>query len=362
MTAPRIGLALSGGGFRAICFGLGCLRALHDQDLLRRISVVSGISGGGVLAALYAYGPADFSEFDALVVEQLTRGLQLEIAIRALRPGAMLRNLAYASRAALAQQVGRPVRRGANRTDALRDVLAARAFGDRLLDQVTHSNLATVITATDLRTSNAVRFGSLLSSCSPYGKIEESIRVADAVAASGAFPLLLPAVERTYTFRRQLSDLPEQHVVLLTDGGIYDNLGLSVLEPGRSSAHTPHTYDVDYIIACDAGRGRLPLAEGHFATSRMKRSFDITYRRAQDASRGRLHQAVTMGLIRGYVHSYLGMPDTRLPTPVTDLIPSEDVRHYPTNFRSMSESDLDAISLRGEQLTRTLLAHYCPEL
>jgi predicted acylesterase/phospholipase RssA len=361
MTSPRIGLALSGGGFRATCFGLGCLRALLDQDLLRHVKVISGVSGGSILASLYAYGPANFDEFDALVVDQLRHGLQLEIVTRALRPGAAVRNLAHASRAAIVRR-GEPVLRGANRTDALRDTLAARAFGDRLLDQVTHPDLATVITATDLRTSNAVRFGSLRSSCSAYGTIQEPVRVADAVAASGAFPLLLPAVERAYTFRRQDTDAPERHAVLLTDGGIYDNLGLSVLQPGRSSAYTAHTYDLDFIIACDAGRGRLPLAKGHFATSRMKRSFDVTYRRAQDASRARLHEATAAGLIQGFVHSYLGMPDTRLPVPVTDLVPAEDVRHHPTDFRAMSEPQLDAISLRGEQLTRTLLAHYCPTL
>jgi NTE family protein len=99
VTRPRIGLALSGGGFRATCFGLGCLRALHDQDLLQHVKVISGVSGGSVLAALYAYGPAHFDEFDALVVEQLRRGLQLEIVTRALRPGAAIRNLAHASRA-----------------------------------------------------------------------------------------------------------------------------------------------------------------------------------------------------------------------------------------------------------------------
>jgi predicted acylesterase/phospholipase RssA len=135
MTAPRIGLAVSGGGFRATCFGLGCLRALHDQDLLRHVSVISGISGGSVLAALYAYGPTEFSEFDALVVDQLRRGLQLEIATRALRPDAAVRNLAHAARAALMRRSGEPVLRGANRTSALRDTLAARAFGDRLLDK-----------------------------------------------------------------------------------------------------------------------------------------------------------------------------------------------------------------------------------
>jgi predicted acylesterase/phospholipase RssA len=362
VTTPRMGLALSGGGSRATCFGLGCLRALHDQDLLRHVSVISGISGGSVLAALYAYGPAEFREFDALVVDQLRRGLQLEIITRALRPAAVVRSLAHASRAALMRRADEPVLRGANRTNALRDALAARVFGDLLLDQVTHPSLATVITSTDLRTSNAVRFGSLRSSCSAYGTIREPIPVADAVAASAAFPLLLPAVEREYTFQRQPANAPERHAVLLTDGGIYDNLGLSVLQPGRSSAHTPHVYDVDYIIACDAGRGRLPLVNGHFATSRMKRSFDVTYRRAQDASRARLHDASATGLIQGFVHSYLGMPDARLPMPLTDLVPAEEVRHHPTNFRAMSESQLDAISLRGEQLTRTLLAHYCPAL
>jgi NTE family protein len=219
-----------------------------------------------------------------------------------------------------------------------------------------------VITATDLRTSNALRFGSLQSSCSVYGTIQEPVRVADAVAASGAFPVLLPAVERAYTFQSGPTDALERHVVLLTDGGIYDNLGVSVLQPGRSSAHTRHVYDIDYIIACDAGRGRLRLASGHFAMSRMKRSFEVTYRRAQDASRARLHDAAAAGLIQGFAHCYLGMPDARLAVPVADLGPADEVRGYPTNFRAMSEAALNAISLRGEQLTRTLLAHHCPAL
>jgi predicted acylesterase/phospholipase RssA len=361
VTNPRIGVALSGGGFRATSFGLGCLRALHDQDLLRHVTVISGISGGSVLAALYAYGPADFESFDSLVVEQLRRGFQLEIIARAVRPDTAVRNFAHAARAAWVHRDGEPVLRGENRTNALRDTLAARAFGHQCLEEVTHPSLATVITATDLRTSNAMRFGSLRSSCSPHGTVKEQIRVAEAVAASGAFPLLLPAVERTYTFQRN-NDPPERHAVLLTDGGVYDNLGLSVLEPSRSRLHTPHIYDIDYVIACDAGRGRLPLAGGHFAGARMKRSFDVTYRRAQDAARGRLNEAAAAGRLRGFVHAYLGMPDERMPVPVPDLVPADDVRNYGTNFAAMNLSDLDAISLRGEQLTRTLLHHYCPDL
>lgn len=79
-----IGLALSGGGSRAAAFHLGCLRALSDRGLLPRVRVLSGISGGALLGALYAYGPKQFAEFDAEATELLRGGLQLAIARRLL--------------------------------------------------------------------------------------------------------------------------------------------------------------------------------------------------------------------------------------------------------------------------------------
>jgi predicted acylesterase/phospholipase RssA len=359
----RIGVALSGGGFRATAFGLGCLRALQDTGLLASVSVISGISGGSLLAALYAYGPEDFAEFDAMTVDLLRSGLQGSLILRALVPRAVARNVIAAARVLIPQRPGtQPRLRTANRTDALRHELAHRAFGNRTLDQVNRPGLATVITATDLRTSNAVRFGSLRSSCSAYGTITEPVTVADAVAASAAFPLLLPAVERSYSFSRPRTPEVSQQVVLLADGGIYDNLGISVLEPGRSARHTAHVYDIDYIIACDAGRGPLPLAAGHFAGARLRRSFDTVHRRAQDAARAKLHDAASSGYLRGFVHSYLGMPDERVPVPVADLVPVAEVQRYPTDFSAMTEGDLQLIATRGEQLTRTLLAHYCSNL
>lgn len=357
---PRLGLAFSGGGFRATSFGLGCLRALHDRGLLGNAVVMSGISGGSLLVALYAYGPPKFEDFDALVKQQLRKGLQLEILARALRPAALVRNLGQTAKSMLLPRSS--VQRKSNRTDALRDALARRVFGDRTMGDVTHPGLTTVITATDLRTSNAVRFGSRVSACSAFGVIDDLIPVSEAVAASAAFPLLLPAMERRYAFRRHPDAEPEQIQVSLTDGGVYDNLGLTVLEPGRSPEHTAHSYDVDYVIACDAGRGRLPMFSGHFAASRVRRSFDITHRRAQDAGRSKLHAAEAAGLIRGFVLAYLGMRDDRLQFPVKGLVPAETVMGYPTDFRAMTSRDLDALTLRGEQLTRVLLSHYCPDL
>jgi NTE family protein len=155
---------------------------------------------------------------------------------------------------------------------------------------------------------------------------------------------------------------PSRQVVLLTDGGIYDNLGLTALEPGRSARHTPHVYDIDYIIASDAGRGRLPLVAGHFAGTRLRRSFDTVHRRAQDAARAKLHDVATSGQIEGFVHAYLGMPDERVPMPVADLVPIAKVQKYPTDFRAMADTDMQLITTRGEQLTRALIASYCPRI
>ena len=41
----KVGLALSGGGTRAMAFHLGCLRALDDLGILGKVEVVSGVSG-----------------------------------------------------------------------------------------------------------------------------------------------------------------------------------------------------------------------------------------------------------------------------------------------------------------------------
>ncbi|MFJ8053694.1 patatin-like phospholipase family protein [Streptomyces luteogriseus] len=358
-----IGLALSGGGSRAAAFHLGCLRALHDRDLLDRIRVVSGISGGSLLAALWAYGPTDFADFDARTTDVLRSGLQLDIARQAFKPSAAVRNFTAATRAGARQLFTRgtdiSVARPANRTDALATVLADKAFATATMADVTHPGLDVVLTATDLATTNAVRFGSARSGCSRYGTITEPIHVATAVAASAAYPALLPALERTFTFQHR-DGHHQQHTVLLTDGGVYDNLGLSVLEPGRSPHHTQHVYDVPFIISCDAGLGELTLKTPHFMLGRLNRSFATVHRKAQDSARARLHEWAASGRIDGFALAYLGMKDERLPASPADLVPRSAVATYPTNFAAMSRTHFDAITTRGEQLMRTVLPMYLP--
>src|SRR5688572_9800722 len=50
---PKLGLALSGGGFRAAFFHVGVLARAAERGLLRHVEVISTVSGGSIVGALY---------------------------------------------------------------------------------------------------------------------------------------------------------------------------------------------------------------------------------------------------------------------------------------------------------------------
>ena len=276
---PRnVGLALSGGGSRAIAFHLGCLRALHDLDLLDRLQVISSVSGGSVISAMYAYSNDTFEEFDARTVELLEAGLHRAIFREMVRPASiakiirvrvaanaslLVRMAARSARAALRPGLGSrrdpPPARTFSRTEAFRDVLVKSLFGDSLVRDVLRDSLHTVINATELRSGSAFRFGSNQSGCWRFGTIApENALVADAVAASAAYPVCLPALDRKYRFTKK-GRISDPTRVLLTDGGVFENLGVSPMEPGRTPSISTNVFDPDYIICCDAGRACLTM-------------------------------------------------------------------------------------------------------
>ena len=49
----KMGLALSGGGFRASIYHIGVLAALAERDMLRHVEVLSCVSGGSILGTYY---------------------------------------------------------------------------------------------------------------------------------------------------------------------------------------------------------------------------------------------------------------------------------------------------------------------
>ena len=378
----NVGLALSGGGSRAIAFHLGCLRALHDLDFLIRVQVISSVSGGSVISAMYAYSNDSFREFDARIVELLGRGLDRDIFREMFRPASIVKLLRVHSAAStsflfrmavrlfcavvrpgVALRRCPPLERKFSRTEAFRDTMARFQFGNRIMRDVARDGLHTVINATELRTGSAFRFGSKQSGCWRFGTIvPKDALVADAVAASAAYPVWLPALDRKYRFTKN-GGITAPERVLLTDGGVFENLGVSSMEPGRTPSISTNVFNPDYIICCDAGAGlfdddsyptRLP--------SRMHRSFLTVIRKVQDATRKRLHNLAGAGDISGFVLCYLGQKDNALPWVPAGLPKRDEVRSYPTNFSAMSKEDIDRLALRGELLTRFLVAYYLPEL
>lgn len=375
----RIGLALSGGGFRAVAFHLGVMRALHDRGVLDRINVISSVSGGSIVASMWAYGPDTFEEFDRQVTTMLANGLNRRIAIKTfLSPrlpqhiaGSMITSATSAGRLAwnlLRKTVGAPpttsaplFRRTVSLTSALQSVLD-RILGHRQLGSPT-KDVHVIVNACDLRTGTAFRFGSVESGGTAYGTlINNDIPVAVAAATSAAYPVILPALDVEWEFQDRAGTRSD-HRVLLTDGGVFDNLGTSCLLPERNPAYSTNVDPVDFIISADAGPGALnPGTYPVWWPGRMKRSFESVYRKVQDGGKGSLFQHRTRGTLQGLVMPFLGQNDSVLPIRPSGLVTREQVADYPTNFSKMKSADIDRLTRRGEQLTRVLIEHHAPEI
>lgn len=386
-VAPRIGLALSGGGSRAIAFHLGCLRALKRLGLLDHVVILSTVSGGSVIGAYFHGHHGDFACFEAKIRHLLRQGLVAPmcrklfsasgikvvaafivvgfVALGVTAIKMLIRLASLITPRALALQFERfevrsPLHRFASRTTLLEAALDDLLFkGASLKDLPAQPHL--VINATELRTGSAFRFGTMESGSWRWGKLHRNdASVAHAVAASAAYPLFLPAFDETLTFEKD-GALKDSRVIL-TDGGIYDNLGLGCLWPDRSPDVSLNVVPVDTIICCSAGYGLRQDPPGQFIFARMLSVFSAVFDRAQNAAMHRLHEAQRTGQINAFLFPYLGQQDRQLPKPPADLVRREEAHAYPTDFNAMPEEWIERLGLRGEQLTLCLARGYLPHL
>jgi NTE family protein len=386
-VAPKIGLALSGGGSRAIAFHLGCLRALNRLGLLDRVAVLSTVSGGSVIGAYFHAHGGDFALFEAKIRDLLAQGLVapmcrklfsaigIKVAAAFIDVGlvalgvALIKTLLKIARLITPRalsarferfEVRSPLHRFASRTTlleaALDEILFKRAS---LKDLPAQPHL--VINATELRTGSAFRFGTKESGSWRWGKLHRNdASVAHAVAASAAYPLFLPAFDETLTFEKD--GALKNSRVILTDGGIYDNLGLGCLWPDRSTDVSLNVVPSETIICCSAGYGLRQDPPSQFLFARMFSVFSTVFDRAQNAAMHRLHEAQRTGRIKHFIFPYLGQLDRALPNPPANLVHREEAHAYPTNFNAMPDEWIERLSLRGEQLTLCLARAYIPDL
>jgi len=382
----KIGLALSGGGSRAIAFHLGCLRALNQLGLLDRVAVLSTISGGSVIGACFHAHRGNFASFEAKIRALLAEGLVARmrrklftwlglkvigafivvgiVGVATTLIKWFLKVLTLVTRSLALQfervDIRSPLHRFASRTSLLEAALDDLLFkGAALNDLPPEPHL--VINATELRTGSAFRFGTIESGSWRWGRLHKNdVKAAHAVAASAAYPLFLPAFDETLTFEKD-GELRASRVIL-SDGGIYDNLGLACLWPDRSPEVSLNVVPVDVIICCSAGYGLRQDPPSQFIVARMLSVFSTIFDRAQNASIHRLHEAQRSGKIKGFVFPYLGQLDRHLPNPPPHFVRREEAHAYPTDFNAMPDEWIERLSLRGEQLTLSLARAYIPHL
>ncbi|HME74733.1 MAG TPA: patatin-like phospholipase family protein [Mycobacterium sp.] len=201
-----IGLCLSGGGYRAMLFHLGAVRRLNETGWLARLTRIASVSGGSIIAGKLGMEWKNLTfdqnvaiNFDALVEKPI-----LDLAAHTIDVPAVLGALLLPGR--ISQHVQSAYDRRLFRGATLQD-LPHDGDGPRF-----------VLLATNLTHGTLWRFSQ------PYMRdwktpeiSKPAIPLAQAVAASSAFPpVLSPSLLR----------LPGGGTVQLTDGGVYDNLGL----------------------------------------------------------------------------------------------------------------------------------------
>ena len=236
---PGIALCLSGGGYRAMLFHLGALWRLNELAYLPKLSRISSVSGGSLAAGVlgHRWGRLGFvngvgTRFDAEIVATIRSFANESIDIADILSGIFL-----------------PGTIGDKIAASLNDLLFHHATLQDLPDTPRF-----VINATNVQSGALWRFSKPYMWDWRVGEVANpGVELAVAVGASSAAPpMLSPA-------RLHLKDSdfvpgtgvdlqkpPFTEEVFLTDGAVYDNLGLETAWK---------VYDT--ILVSDGG-GKLP--------------------------------------------------------------------------------------------------------
>jgi NTE family protein len=222
---PGISMAISGGGFRAALFHLGAFWRLNELGYLPKLTRVCSVSGGSITAGVlgYRWGELNFDDqgvatnFIEKIVNPLRNFCSLDIDVSSILGGWL----------------------SIFKTPS--DLLEKR-YRKHLFNNATLQDLPSddkdprfIIYATSLQTGASVRFSKPYLAEYHLGRLfNPNIPLAKAVAASCAFPpVLTPLILETDPNAWQkdkgadrYDDVYLRRKMYLSDGGVYDNLGL----------------------------------------------------------------------------------------------------------------------------------------
>jgi predicted acylesterase/phospholipase RssA len=265
----KVGLALSGGGFRAALFHIGVLAKLAELDMLRSVEVLSCVSGGSIVGAHYylevrnllqeksdtKITREDYIAIIQRVAEHFLAGVQQNIRTRvAAEPLTNLKVVADPDYTRIRrigelceEKIFSRVEDGEGDTPRWLDDLLVHPKGDSANFSPKHDNWrrkakvpVLILNATTLNTGHGWQFTASWMGESPASIDREvdsnyrmrrkqysdapsnKVRLGHAVAASACVPGIFEPL--VLDVRYQDEDGPV--VVHLVDGGVHDNQGI----------------------------------------------------------------------------------------------------------------------------------------
>jgi NTE family protein len=262
---PKIGLCVSGGGFRAAFYALGALRYLAEADLLPAVRAVSAVSGGSLAAAkLAAEWPSvqrgGLEGFIAAVQEPMSKAVSQS----------NIRNI-WLSRSAAGRGLGR-----GGRGRVLGDVLCAKLGLPREISELPPGPQI-IFTSTCLQTGRAFRFARAFTGSWDFGYTEPTpagVHLGTALAASAAFPFTFTVIQLRTEHLKLPKAAPE--VISLVDGGVYDNLGLEWFQ-GSGSGRPATGDECQFVLAINASGALARPARKLGATRALFRDVSVQY-------------------------------------------------------------------------------------
>lgn len=221
---PGIALCLSGGGYRAMVFHLGALWRLNEAGLLRKLDRISSVSGGSITAGVLGlqWKKLNFSA-------QGTASNLLELVVNPVL-GLANHTLDVIS---IAEGIVNPFK---SISEEIADAYRSHLYGHATLQDLPSDNEGPrfVMNATNVQTKVLWRFSKPYMGDYRVGLIRNpTLQLAVAVGASSAFPPVLSPVQLKLhpedfdpASVGDLQKAPYNTDVVLSDGGVYDNLGL----------------------------------------------------------------------------------------------------------------------------------------
>lgn len=258
----KIGIALSGGGYRAATFHIGVLARLAESDLLEKVTFISTVSGGSMATGMI---------YKSNGYKWPTSQAYLESTMPFLYRLLTTVNL---QRMIIRDVLTWPIRLFSSRADLISKRMQDEMGIQIRMNQLPKGNTGTdnleereprwIINTTCYESGANFRFESMRMGDYKIGYVDDpEVPLSDAIAASAGFPVLVgPLGLKTDGFewyqyknnKKTLLDPVEVPKKLhLWDGGVYDNLGLEALV-NYAGPNEGYSYrnDVDYLMISNA--------------------------------------------------------------------------------------------------------------